>query len=183
MAQDPSQLTENRGPIVVVPSPSLVALVGLAGSGKSAFAARNFLPTEVVSSDRMRAAIADDEADQSVSAAAFDLVHRLVRARLAARRLAVVDATNVTIAARRPLIDLARAAEVPALAILLGVPDDECIRRDAARSGRSVGEAVIREQAEALARSRGGLATEGWTTLVILDGADEVENARVLRRP
>src|SRR5688572_5754564 len=45
---------------IEVPRRGLVVLVGVSGSGKSHFAARCFLPTEVLSSDRFRAMIADD---------------------------------------------------------------------------------------------------------------------------
>jgi protein phosphatase len=37
---------------VKIPDFSLVVLVGATGSGKSTFAARHFLPTEIMSSDR-----------------------------------------------------------------------------------------------------------------------------------
>ena len=36
---------------ITLPELSLVALVGMSGSGKSSFAARHFLPSEVISSD------------------------------------------------------------------------------------------------------------------------------------
>jgi len=50
---------------LTVPEPCLVILCGPAGSGKSTFAVRNFPETSVVSSDRCRAMIADDEAKQA----------------------------------------------------------------------------------------------------------------------
>ena len=46
---------------IVVPELSLVVLVGVSGSGKSTFAARHFLPTEVQSSDSCRGLVADDQ--------------------------------------------------------------------------------------------------------------------------
>ena len=49
-----------------IPEFALVLLVGASGTGKSTFAARHFLPTEVVSSDRARGWIADDETDQGL---------------------------------------------------------------------------------------------------------------------
>ena len=45
---------------LAVPELSLVVLVGVSGSGKSTFAARHFLPTEVLSSDAFRAMVSDD---------------------------------------------------------------------------------------------------------------------------
>ena len=89
-------------PELPLPSPSLVVLVGVAGCGKSTFAARHFAPTEVVSSDRCRALVADDESDQTATRDAFDVLHLIVDRRLARMRLTVVDATNVKPEARRP---------------------------------------------------------------------------------
>lgn len=50
-----------------IPELSVVVLVGASGAGKSTFARRWFLPTEIVSSDACRAMIADDENDQSAT--------------------------------------------------------------------------------------------------------------------
>ena len=79
------------------------------GSGKSSFARKHFLSTEVISSDFCRALVADNENDQSATGDAFDLLHRIVRKRLARGRLTLVDATNVQPEARKSLIALARS--------------------------------------------------------------------------
>jgi predicted ATPase len=68
---------------IVIPDPSLVLLVGAAGAGKSTLAARLFPADEIVSSDALRALISGDEGDQRVSGAAFRILHRTVRRRLA----------------------------------------------------------------------------------------------------
>jgi predicted kinase len=81
--------------MIDVPELSLVALVGISGSGKSTFAAKHFAPTQVLSSDYFRGLVADDENDQSASADAFDVLHYVAGKRLAAGRLTVVDATNL----------------------------------------------------------------------------------------
>lgn len=48
---------------IEIPEFALVLLVGASATGKSSFAATHFLPTEVVSSDRMHGWVADDETD------------------------------------------------------------------------------------------------------------------------
>ena len=55
---------------IEIPEFALVLLVGASGTGKSSFAARHFLPTEVISSDRMRGWVADDETDWRAADAA-----------------------------------------------------------------------------------------------------------------
>lgn len=72
---------------IELPDFSLVVLVGSTGSGKSTFAAKHFLPTEVISSDYCRALISDDEAEQGVTADAFDLVREIAAKRLKHRKL------------------------------------------------------------------------------------------------
>ena len=60
---------------IKIPEKSLVLLVGSSGSGKSTFAAKHFLPTEVVSSDVCRGLVCDNENDQRATASAFELLH------------------------------------------------------------------------------------------------------------
>ncbi|RUX35229.1 polynucleotide kinase-phosphatase, partial [Mesorhizobium sp. M7A.F.Ca.CA.002.09.1.1] len=86
---------------LAIPDFALVVLIGSTGSGKSTFAARHFLPTEIISSDRCRALVSDNETDQDVSADAFDLAREIASKRLKYRKLAVIDATNVRAADRK----------------------------------------------------------------------------------
>ncbi len=157
-----------RMPEIALPATALVVLIGVSGSGKSTFAATRFRPTEILSSDRFRAIVADDEADQRASRAAFELLHLAARRRLERGRLTVIDATSVTRTARSSLLDLARAAHRPAIAIVLDPPLAICLERNAARTGRTVEEAVVRRQHEALRRSLTAgseLASEGFTSV------------------
>lgn len=107
---------------LTVPELSLVVLVGISGSGKSRFAARHFRPSEVLSSDAFRLLVSDDEADQSATDDAFELLGAVAGKRLARKRLTVVDATSVQRDARAPLIALARAHHVVPVAIVLDRP-------------------------------------------------------------
>jgi len=172
---------------IILPEPSLVVLIGAAGSGKSTFAARHFAPTEVLSSDRYRAILAGDEADQSVTKAAFARLHRDLTSRLLAGVLTVVDATNVEPSARRALLVRARTAGVPALAIVLDLPDTIVLARNAARRPRTVDESVIHRHLARLRRSLDGpgpgLGTEGFAAITTLHDPTEVDQVVIRRDP
>ena len=71
---------------IELPDFSLVVLIGSTGSGKSTFAAKHFLPTEVISSDYCRALVSDSETDQGVTGDAFGLVREIAGKRLKHRR-------------------------------------------------------------------------------------------------
>jgi predicted kinase len=158
-----------------------IVLVGASGSGKTTFAARHFAPTEVLASDTFRAMVADDERDMSATADAFELLHAVAAKRLAARRLTVVDATNVQPEARRPLIALARLHGRVAVAIVFDLPERLCLERNAARGGRRVPPRVVRGQHGLLRRSLGRLAAEGFGRVVVLHTSEEVETVTIAR--
>ena len=172
--------------VITIPDPSLVILIGAAGAGKTTFAARHFDPSEILSSDRYRALIAGDEADQGATRAAFGRLHRDVTRRLAEGRLTIVDATNVERAARRGLLARARVAGMPAIAIVLGLPSAVVLARNAARTGRVVDEAVVRHHLARLhARLDGpanGLTAEGFVSVVVLRDPLEVDAVTIVRR-
>lgn len=170
-------------PVIAIPEPALVVLVGASGAGKSTFARTHFAPTEIVSSDACRALVCDDEADQSATAAAFEVVHLLVERRLARGRLTVVDATNVQPEARAPLLAAARRHHVVPVAIVLDVPESLCAARNAVRPGRSLEAGVIHRQHARLRRSLDCLVREGFRRVHLLGGAADPATVRVVRRP
>ncbi|MFI9364572.1 polynucleotide kinase-phosphatase [Kitasatospora sp. NPDC053057] len=171
-----STTTPRRLPVTDV---SLVVLVGTSGAGKSTFARRHFLPTQVISSDFCRGLVADDENDQSASAEAFDLLHYIVGKRLAAGRLTVVDATNVQPEARRQLVALAREHDVLPIAIVLDVPPGVCAERNRSRPDRQLPAHVVPRQHRELRRSLRGLEREGFRKVHILRGEAEVAAAEI----
>jgi protein phosphatase len=168
--------------VIKVPDLSLVVLVGISGSGKSTFAARHFLPTEVISSDFCRGLVSDDENDQSATGDAFDVLHFIAGKRLAAGRLTVADATSVQPGARQPLAELARQHHVLAVAIVLDVPEAICVARNAARPDRTFGRHVLRQQQAQLRRGLHGLRREGFHRVYVLDG-EAIDGAMVEREP
>jgi protein phosphatase len=168
---------------LIVPELSLVVLIGVSGSGKSTFARKHFLPTEVLSSDFYRGVVADDETDQSATQAAFDVLHYVAAKRLEAARLTVIDATSVQSDSRRPLVQLARQFHAFAVAIVIDVPEQLAEERNRDRPDRQFGPHVIRNQHRALRRSLRGLAKEGFRYVYVLTGPDEIEAAVVERQP
>ncbi|AQZ60244.1 Protein serine-threonine phosphatase [[Actinomadura] parvosata subsp. kistnae] len=165
--------------MISVPELSLVVLVGVSGSGKSTFARRHFKPTQVISSDFCRGLVADDENDQAATPAAFDLLHHIVGVRLARGLFTVVDATNVQYAARKSLIDLARRHDVLADAIVLDVPEEVAIERNAARPDRDFGPGVVIRQRKDLRRSLAKIANDGFRRVHVLRGLEEIEAATI----
>ena len=166
---------------LAVPELSLVCLVGASGSGKSTFAREHFGRFEVLSSDFCRGLVADDENDQSATAAAFDVLHHIAGKRLEAGRLTVVDATNVQPEARRSLVELARAHDVLPVAVVLDLPARVCLDRNASRADRAFGDDVVKRQRDQLRRSLKHLGKEGFRKVHVLSSEQEVSEAVVVR--
>ncbi len=157
-----------------LPDPSLILLIGPAGAGKSTFAARHFLPTEVVSSDRCRGMVCDDQTNQGISRYAFDLLHHITRLRLALNRLTVIDATNLKAAARRRLLNLADPHQIPSVAIIFDLSLETCLAQNLSRPDRVVNPGVIRQHIEELSAALAQIPLEGFKHVYRLDRSDPV---------
>ncbi len=116
-----------------IPEPSLVLLMGAAGSGKSSFAKKHFKPTEILSSDFCRGLVADDESDQAATKDAFEVLRFIAAKRLGAGRLTVIDATNVQREARGFSLELARQFHIKPVAIVFDLPLEICAERNQGR--------------------------------------------------
>jgi protein phosphatase len=167
---------------LVIPEPSLVVLIGPSGSGKSTFAKKRFQLTEIVSSDRCRALISDDENDQSVTLEAFELLHLIVSRRLRKHRLTVVDATNVQARSRRTLLALARKYAVPAIAVVFDLAESTCVANNSKRPQRSVPAQVVATQVLDLRTSLPQLGDEGYAGIFVLKDSNELDQAVIIRR-
>ena len=165
------------------PDLSLVVLIGASGSGKSTFAGKHFLPTEVVSSDYCRALVSDDENDLAATDDAFEILHFIAAKRLAAGRLTVADATNVKPEDRKPLIELARQYHCLPVAIVLNVPERICQDRNRVRTDRRLGDHVAHRQLQNLRRSLRGLEREGFRHVLILSSPEEADSIVLERVP
>lgn len=168
---------------ISIPNPSLVVIIGASGSGKSTFARAHFQPTEILGSDEYRAVVGDDPNDQTVTREAFDALRYVAGLRLKLGRLVAVDATSVKPQDRAALVHLARAHDVPAVAIVLNVDERICLERNKLRPDRQFGAHVIRNHIAALRNGLRGLEREGFQQVRILSTPEAVDRARIERVP
>jgi protein phosphatase len=166
-----------------IPELCMVVLMGPSGAGKSTFAARHFLDTEVLSSDRFRAWVSDDETNQEASQAAFDILHLLAEKRLRAGRLVVFDATNVQETARERILAVAKRCHVHAVVIALNIDPRTCHQRNQQRPNRDFGPHVVRRQFLSLKRSLKKLRREGFRRINVLDSPEAIEQVQIERVP
>ncbi|MGH2442659.1 MAG: polynucleotide kinase-phosphatase, partial [Chloroflexota bacterium] len=165
------------------PDLSLVVLVGPSGSGKSTFAATHFQPAEVISSDTCRALVSNDENNMSATADAFEVLNFIAGKRLERGLLTVIDATSVKPEDRRPLVNLARSYHVLPVAIVLNMSERLCQDRNRDRTNRDFGPHVLRNQSQSLRRSLKSLKREGFRQVYVLNSAEELAEAVIVRQP
>jgi protein phosphatase len=168
---------------VTIPELALVVLVGPSGSGKSTFARKLFKSTEVLSSDFCRGLVSDDENDQAATNAAFEVLHFIASKRLKAGKLTVVDATNVQVEARKPLVALAREYHVIPVAVVFNLSERLCQDRNQGRADRNFGPHVIRQQSQQLRRSIRNLKREGFRHIFEFSTPEEIEDVVIERQP
>ncbi len=157
-------------PDPVLPDPALVVLVGASGSGKSTWATEHYRSSEIVSSDALRAVVGSGEHDLDASTDAFDLLDRIVVARLRRGLTTVVDTLGLDPARRRATLAAGRAAGMPCVAVLFDTPPAEARARNRTRD-RSVPAAVLTTQLARAAVVGEELAGEGWDVVSVVSAA------------
>lgn len=168
---------------IEVPELCVIMLVGISGSGKSSFARRHFLPTEVVSSDVCRGLISDDENNQKVSSEAFDLLYTIAEKRLQHGKLTVLDATHVQPGSRAGVRQLAKRQDVLTIAIVLDVPLETCKLRNDEREDRNFGDHVLYRQQRQLRQACKQLRKEGFRYVHVLKSPEQIERVEIVRKP
>jgi protein phosphatase len=165
-------------PLIRLPLGAMVVLVGPAGSGKSTWAARHFLPTQIVSSDACRGMIADDETDQTASRDAFRLLYFILGERLRRGLLTVVDSTALQPSMRAELLKVAAQHGSPTVAIVFNLPPELNEQWNANRQRRVPADALARHR-QNLDQTLRLLPTEPFNTIYTLHSPEELANARV----
>ncbi|MFE3450353.1 LLM class flavin-dependent oxidoreductase [Nonomuraea sp. NPDC059194] len=144
-----------------LPSPCVIVLVGPGACGKSTWAATHFPAGEIVSSDRLRSMVGEGEDDIAASSDALALLETVVSRRIARRLTTVIDTLGLDAERRRHWRELARAQDMPCVAVAFDTPVAECRARNRSRSKRIPAE-VLAGQFRAWARTRDVLADEGF---------------------
>ncbi|MCC5651512.1 polynucleotide kinase-phosphatase [Nostoc sp. XA013] len=168
---------------LTIPELSLIVLIGASGSGKSTFARQHFQPFEVLSSDFCRGLVSNEENNQSATKDAFEVLRFIADKRLAAGKLTVIDATNVQMEDRKPLLQMARQYHSFAIAIVLDLPEELCHERNQQRSDRQFGSHVVRRHTQMLRRSLRGLEKEGFRYVYTLKSLEEIASVEIERQP
>lgn len=160
-----------------LPSRSLVLLCGAPGSGKSTFAERHFARSQIVSSDRCREMVCDDQENMAVHRETFSLLRHIVRLRLSLGRLTVIDSTALDRKYRTAYLSLARRNRFHPAAIVFDVPYELCLRQNECRS-RRVPPEVIRNYHALLQKTKRSIGNEGFERVFIL-GPEQIRSARI----
>ncbi|NNF65299.1 MAG: TIGR03560 family F420-dependent LLM class oxidoreductase [Acidimicrobiia bacterium] len=144
-----------------LPSQCLVVLIGPSGSGKTTWADANFRANQVVSSDRLRAAVGVSEFDQRASADAFAVLDEIVARRLKRKLLTVVDTLGINDDTRAGFVELARRNDLPVYAITFDTDAKVCRERNKQRA-RPVPAKVLTSQLASFERVQASLPEEGF---------------------
>ena len=165
-----------------IPELSFILLMGPTSSGKTRFAHTHFKDTEVISSDKCRALVSDDENSMEATADAFDLLHFLAAKRLKRGKLAVIDATNIRPSSRKTLIKLAKDYHFFPVLIGFNVPGSTLKQRHKGRDDRDFSPKVISNQYQDFRRSLKQIKREGIRYRFILE-PDDIQNVKIILEP
>jgi len=165
--------------ILTIPEFSLILLVGVSGAGKTTFACKNFHPTQVLTSDKFRAMISDNENCMECSRDAFEVLYSITQKRLSRRLLTVIDATNIQDYGRRQLLDFAQEHGAAPVAIVFNIPEDVCIERTLRRTDRPIPLDILQKHFQEFHETLELIPTEGFHSIYILDGQEAAETALV----
>ncbi|MCC7360357.1 MAG: metallophosphoesterase [Anaerolineales bacterium] len=120
-------------PILPLPDPALLVLIGPHDAQRSAWAKAHFAADEIVALADCRRLVADEGEAAAAGREAVALLDDLVARRLAVGSLTVVDAPHLTPGDRQPLVALAKRYHLLPVALVFGAPDPAALAREGFR--------------------------------------------------
>ncbi|MGW3154568.1 AAA family ATPase [Streptomyces sp. NPDC001089] len=150
----------------LIPEPSVIVLIGAGGSGKSTLALT--WPADYrLGLDSYRRIVSGDAGDQGATPDAVFLLNAVLERRVARGLTCLVDATNTRDDVRKRLIEAAHAHDLPAAAVVMTTPLEECLDRNSRRpANRRVPDGELRRQHQQISLARPGLHAEGFDHVV-----------------
>ncbi|MDX6705904.1 MAG: hypothetical protein QOI48_1750 [Solirubrobacteraceae bacterium] len=155
-----------------------MVLVGATAAGKSHWAHECFEAGQIISSDRLRAAVGTSERDQRASRDAFEVLDLIVEKRLKRRLTTVIDSTGLDARRRAGWRTLAERSSVPAYAVVFETAAGIVRERNRARAD-PVPSKVVTSQLRELSGAMEALPREGFAA-VLRPGAVELVPPRLL---
>ena len=113
--------------------PVFYMVVGLPGSGKSAYIEKYLTNCCVHSSDAIREELSGDVNNQDINKQVFNTLHKRVKADLAAGKSVVYDATNISWKRRKAFLQELSSIKCRKECILMATPFELCVQRNKAR--------------------------------------------------
>ncbi|HWO95039.1 MAG TPA: polynucleotide kinase-phosphatase [Bacillus sp. (in: firmicutes)] len=187
---------------ILLPHAGIVLLVGPSNSGKTTFLQKwveqgVVKPSEVVSSDQFRLLVGDtdfiewgnrpkDEADvlfgdyQLISEKAFEAMDSMIETRAQLGKLTVIDATHLYSEDRKKYMDMAKKYHVPSMVIVLDIPEEILIERDAERDFPR-GKRRIKQQVQTFLKNKRFIKKEGFRHQYVLKH-DQIDQVQFIRK-
>jgi alkanesulfonate monooxygenase SsuD/methylene tetrahydromethanopterin reductase-like flavin-dependent oxidoreductase (luciferase family)/predicted kinase len=156
-------------------------LIGPIASGKSTWAAAQFAPNQIVSSDALRAVVGETEHDLRASADAFAVLEEIVVRRLQRRLTTVIDTLGFDADSRDGWRRRAHEARMPCFAVVFDTAPAECRRRNSARAVSAPVD-VIANQFRRWAAIRDEALAEPWDEVLLPESVVVVPAALATRR-
>lgn len=159
---------------IKLPELVLVVLVGPSGSGKSAFANKYFLPTEILSLEQCQAFVSDVEPQVSAIPAAVNILHSIAAERLKLGKLTVIDALNITKEERISLVQLAKHHYTSAVAIVI----ETSLQKSLDQADRGFEKDQIHQQYDDFTHYIPNIDEEGFKFVYSVDPQEEIKIIR-----
>ena len=151
--------------------PTLTVMCGISGSGKSTYAKKmylddeNWLTTEWLSSDKIRAELYGDESIQGNPKRVFRTMNERMAIALKEGYNVIYDATNLCASRRKDLISLARqsAANVKCECVVMATSFFDCIANQEKRRRKVPYDVIARQYYQ----KEEPTAAEGWDIITL----------------